>query len=480
VRQMMKTYLAVILIGLVVAGICFCMCPTGTHAEPLARLVRPERPDAKVEPEYVMPSRMKTLSGWETSKFSPSEMRTKVEAAADALHYAQNTSTKGWAFDLDIGGASAANIYGVVGLGLLRAYNLTKTRTGTTVTADKGDYLTAAGETANAIADAILADSFPLQATDYIFLYYYAQVSGDSSYYMDANGDLQADIIGSHGSDPNLVAIWLDDIDEDDDQGKLWQLANWVEVFQLYGETDYADAVVGKIMNRYVPVGTGANKVCGFVYDTDVKYVRTLDQARVVEVLKRFYGTVYPTIISEGLALLKDLQYNNGYVRWGCQLNTGTGNVTLFPSVMVQDQACAVKAMAYTNQTTLVNYDELYGTFWAANALMEMEDTAGGFTTDSIPEGIQTRNISEYNAEALDALHASCGEGDVDRDGQVMPWDALDALRAAVGMPVGLNGPTLLAADRNGDNVISAADALAILRAVVGKVIEVKPGDNLH
>lgn len=469
-RQMMKTYLILIIAGLLAAGMCFCMCATYAHAEPLARMVRPERPETQAEPEYVARTRMRTLSGWETAEFNSSQMRTKIEAAADPLYDAQNVSTKGWAFYLP-GSSTASNIYGVVGLGLLRAYNLTKTMTVTVVTADKPDYLTAAGYTAQAIIDG----TFPWQATDYVFLHYYAEVSGDSSYKTTAESELQSDIITAHGGTAADVATWLDGIDNG--QGKLWQLANWVEVFQLYGETDYADAVVDKIMNRYVTVGTGVNEVGGFVYNTVENYVRTLDQARVVEVLKRFYATDKATQISKGLALLKDLQYNNGYFRWGCELNTGAGTVTLFPSVMIQDQAFAVKALAYNNQTTSTNFTNHFGTYWAANALMEMQDVDGGFTKR--PEQDDLENVSEYNAEALDALHASCGEGDVDRSGQLFPWDALDALKAYLGM-INLDGPALLAADRDGDNQIAPADALAILQASVGKKIEVNPGNNVQ
>ncbi|MGA1795769.1 MAG: hypothetical protein ACMUIL_07905 [bacterium] len=469
---MMKTYRILVITGLLAAGMCFCMCATYAHAEPLARVVRPERPDTQDEPEYVARTRMRTIADWETTTdFSLSQMRTKIEAAADALKDAQDGSTMGWAFYLP-GGSTASNIYGVVGLGLLRAYNLTKTMTATVVTANKPEYLAAAEDT----ADAILAGSFPWQATDYTFLHYYAEVSGDSSYKTTAESDLDSDIID--GNTPAEVADWLDSID--DGQGKLWQLANWVEVFQLYSESDYADAVVDKIMDRYRTVGSGADKVGGFVYNTVDNYVRTLDQARVVEVLKRFYSSTYPTHIAEGLALLKDLQYNNGYFRWGCQLNNATGRVTLFPSILVQDQAFAVKALAYNNQTTSTNFSNHFGTHWAANALMDMQNTSGGFTLDPDPdESSEFPNVSEYNAEALDALHASCGEGDVDRSGQLFPWDALDALKAYLGM-IDLNGPALVAADRDGDNQIAPADALAILQASVGKAIEVNPGDNVQ
>ena len=458
----MKQYFVILIIGLFVAGICLCTCPANVSAEPVAINVVPKLPGEDVDVEVVDTSRMRSLAGWETASFSASQMKTIVEDAADALVNAQDGTTKGWAFDL-ADTSTAYNIYGVTGLGLLRAYNLTKNKTGASVTAGNPGYLTAAGD----VADAIIDGNFPLQATDYIFLKSYSDISGDANYAIDAAADLQSAIID--GNTAGEVADWLDTIDND--QGKLWQLANWVEVFQMYSQTTYADAVVTKIFAYDLTAGTGADKVRGFAYDTTNSYVRTVDQARVVEILKRYYSTTYATEIAEGLALLKDLQYNNGYFRFACQLNVN--DVTLFPSVMVQDQAFAVKAMAFNAQTTFENYDNHLGAFWGANALMEMQDLDGGFTTDK-----QTANISEYNAEALDALHRSCKEGDVDRSGKVMPWDALDALKAAVDA-VDLAGPALLAADRNGDGEITAMDALKILQVSVGKDITVCVGGNI-
>ncbi|MGA1790967.1 MAG: dockerin type I repeat-containing protein [bacterium] len=463
-RQDIKQYFVLLIIGLFMAGICFGMCPGNVSAEPeCALIVEPLLPGENRTFEVVQPIRMRSIAGWETASFSAGQTKTIVEDAADALVSAQNATDKGWVFNLDTGTTTADNIYGAVGLGLLRAYNMTKSKSGVDIEASNPNYLTAAGD----VADKIREGGFSLQATDYIFLKYYAEVIGDANYSNYGDTVLNAVIIDTNT--PAEVAAWLDTID--DDQGKLWQLANWVEVFQLYGDASYADAVVTKILDYDATAGTGSDMVRGFVYDMSNKYVRTLDQARVVEVLKRYYSTTHATEIAQGLALLKDLQYNNGYFRWACQLNVN--DVTLFPSVMVQDQACALKAMAFNAQTTFDNYDNHLGVFWGANALMEMQDLGGGFTTDK-----QTINISEYNAEALDALHSSCREGDVDRSGKVMPWDALNTLKAAVGM-IDLDGPALLAADRNGDGAITAMDALKILQSSVGKDIAVTVGDSI-
>lgn len=468
-RQDMKQYFTLLIIGLFMAGICFGMCPGNVAAEPLAVNVFPRLPGEEVEIKVVDSVRMKDITGNEpTPTFSSGQMKTKVQTAATAL---RGGGTIGWAFDLDDGDAETAdNIYGVIGLGLLRAYNMTKSNSGTDIDASNPEYLTSAGD----VADKIREGSFRMQATDYIFLKYYAEVVGDSSYSDFADTALDANIIGIKSTTD--VVDWLDTIDDDPndiDQGKLWQLANWVEVFQLYGETSYATAVVTRILDYAETAGTGNEMVRGFAYKKvpDI-YVRTLDQARVVEVLKRYYSTTYATEIAQGLALLKDLQYTNGYFRWGCELR-GEDGVTLFTSVMVQDHAFALKAMAFNAQTTFDNYEYHLGTFWAANALMEMQDSDGGFTTHK-----QDRNISEYNAEALDALHSSCREGDVDRSGKIMPWDALNTLKAAVGM-IDLDGPELLAADRNGDGAITAMDALKILQSSVGRDISVTVGKSI-
>jgi len=447
------------------AGICFCLCPGNAIAsasEPVCKMV-----SSGVAPRDADFMRLRPVElTWPTTAFNSSQMQVAVETTGDLLiDDMEDPNDTGWAFyHADAGSGAADNIYGVIGLGLLRAYNMTKDKSGADITAGKPEYLTTAGK----VADAIVDGNFALQATDYMFLYVYADVSGITSYETEADNGLTSLIAG------RTPAQLATDLDANyADQGRIWQLANWVEAFQFY-DTSYADAIVDSIVldgNDYVTAGSGADKVGGFVYDTTNNYVRTLDQARMVEVLTKHYSTTYATEITEGLALLKDLQYNNGYFRWGCQLNAN--DVTLFTSVVAQDQAFAARALAFNAQTTNDNYDDRIGTYWAANALLNMQDTGGGFTTNSL-----TDNISEYNAEALLALHASCREGDVDRTGKVMAGDALSALKAAVGMQ-DLSGPALLNADRNGDGSITAGDALQILQASVGKDVLVTHGDDI-
>ena len=72
----------------------------------------------------------------------------------------------------------------------------------------------------------------------------------------------------------------------------------------------------------------------------------------------------------------------------------------------------------------------------------------------------------------------SCKEGDVDRSGKMLAWDALQTLKASICM-INLDGPELVAADRDGDGVLFPSDALEILRDAVGKDIEVNIGTNI-
>jgi hypothetical protein len=462
----MKSYFVVLILGLFAAGICFCFCPGSAivEAEPIPLCVTPLMEGGPTEPAETVRARAVELT-WPTTAFSESQMEAAIEATGDLL-IDGDPNDIGWAFNvLDQGTEVADNIYGVIGMGLLRAYNLTKEKSGASITAGKPGYLKAAGK----VADTLVGGSIALQATDYIFLFLYSDLPGKAGYGTTAAADLAAEVLDGNTRtvSNNLDAKYTG-------QGRIWQLANWAEACQLAGSAAYADAIVAGIVtdaNDYMTSGTGADTVGGFVYDPNNAYVRTLDQARMLEVLTNHYSGTYDTEIAEGLALLKDLQYTNGYFRWGCQMNVD--DVTLFTSVVVQDQAFATRAMAFNAQGTWDNYDARIGTYWAANGLLNMQDNGGGFTTNSL-----TDNISEYNAEALLALHASCREGDVDRSGKVIAGDALSALKAAVGME-DLTGPALLNADRNGDGAISATDALNILQASVGKVVAVNPGMDI-
>ena len=477
-RDNMKSYFVVLILGLFVAGICFCLCPGNAIALPLPVEVAPSQGNRWSASRIIEPVRLKDVSSFPTTAFNESQMEAAVEATGDLLIASNPNIVDGWKFNLGTGTEVADNIWGVIGMGLLRAYNMTKEQDGAYITAGKPEYMTAAGK----VADVLKGSSNPLLAPDCIFLYLYSDASGDAASATAANTALASKISG------RSAAQLATDIDTNYvDQGRIWQLATWAEAFQFY-DTNYADAIVdGIILNDYVTVGSGATKVGGFVYDSGNNYVRTLDQARMLDVLVNYYSAEYPNQIAEGLALLMDLQGRdpitdigkNGYFRWGCQLNTGTNDVTLFPSVIVQDQAYAVRAMAFNAQTTWTNYDLRLGTYWAANALLHMHDTdmygefTGAYSTQDL-----SGNISEYNAEALLGLHASCREGDVDRSGRVIAGDALSALKAAVGME-NLTGPALLNADRNGDGDISADDALQILQASVGKVVAVNQGSDI-
>jgi len=177
VRQDIKQYFVLLIIGLFMVGICFGMCPGNVYAEPeCAVFVEPQLPGENRAFEVAQPIRMRSIAGWETASFSASQMNTIVEDAADALVSAQNATDKGWAFNLDTGTTTSDNIYGAVGLGLLRAYNMTKSKSGVDIEAGNPGYLTAAGE----VADKIMAGGFDLQATDYI-MFCHLKTNGQES-----------------------------------------------------------------------------------------------------------------------------------------------------------------------------------------------------------------------------------------------------------------------------------------------------------
>jgi hypothetical protein len=398
------------------------------------------------------------------------------------------------------------NNYGTVGMGLLMAYKMGGALEGTGhIKLDSRiAFLDAAKEAGDALVARAAVNANNLVSTDIVFLYGLSHVVGEEStsdpYYTSGLNGLQAFI--KQNSDAVTVDTFYSDVSDDLPQLKqlkIWQLANWVEAAKLYAR----DAGSNTVPDVTPPLTLDAwanslmSKICdhqdiagGFCYDDDNKYVRTAGQAKAVEVLKRFYDRDgeayrdYRTSLKYGLAYLKDLQYNgkgsgdpmNGAFYWGGN-TTVSGKLFPWDKVALQDQCYGIQAMAYNFQTIWKKRDSYKGTYLGANYLIKSMMATGpsdrniyevfvdrvdfdpasplNSTTVAIPR-------TDRNSEAIQALYYSCKEGDVDRSGNIIAYNALKVIKARIGL-IQLNGPEIVAADRNSDGLINDADITAIL-----------------
>jgi len=395
------------------------------------------------------------------------------------------------------------NNYGTVGMGLLMAYEMNGALEGTGhIKLDSRiAFLDAAEKAGDALVARAAADVNNLVSTDIVFLYGLSHVvheSSDGPYYTSGLNGLQAFI--KQNSTADTVDTFYSNVSGDLaqlKQLKIWQLANWVEAAKLYASdassntvpdvtppltlNAWADSLMSKICDHQDTAG-------GFCYDDNNKYARTAGQAKAVEVLKRFYDrngeaySDYRTSLKNGLAYLKDLQYNgksgdpkNGAFYWG----GNTRGKTLYPwdKVALQDQCYGIQALAYNFQTTWKKRDSYKGSYLGANYLVKSMMATGPSDKNIYEVFVDRVNFdpasplnsatvaiprTDRNSEAIQALYYSCKEGDVDRSGNIIAYNALKVLKARIGL-IQLNGPEIVAADRNNDGLIDDADITAIL-----------------
>ncbi|MBN2372836.1 dockerin type I repeat-containing protein [bacterium] len=421
-------------------------------------------------------ARMKTLYSPGTN-YTSSDALGIIVGLAERLAFRQRPDGA-WTEDL-LPGITPENIAGPVGLGMLRAYNLTQNAFGMNVngvTVDPDKYLNSAGLAAKYLLDPNRV--LPLGANDCIFLYCRA-------YWMDPArnpqnipeyASIKAALEGYIGSQASAPALYNEYKNVEPQLMHYWA-ANMIEACQLFGSQvlkTFADQMVAVALGSYY---SEPGNVGVFLFDTTYKYVRTMSHARMIEVLAKYYGgsTVggysIDSVVSKGAEFLKDVQHitdpNNpftGAFRAGAQINS-SDEVQAFDSILVQDQAFAVSAMAFAKQTTYANYQNDKGPYWGAKTLIQLavnaQPTGGKRYLDDGKE------YAEDNAEAIYGFYASCREGDVDKSGKVMAGDALKALKASVGQ-INLIGPEFVSADRNGDGDILSGDAVDILKHSVG------------
>jgi hypothetical protein len=169
---------------------------------------------------------------------------------------------------------------------------------------------------------------------------------------------------------------------------------------------------------------------------------------------------------------------------------TASGTTTVLTPwnmVTLQDQCYGIQAMAYNFQTTWVKRDNYKSTHWAANYLIKSMTAVGPEGYEIFVDRVNFNPASDIstdaaiprtdrNSEAIQALYYSCKEGDINRSGNIIAANALEVARAIVRarrtgnpLPQQLNGPEIVAADRNNDYVIDDSDIEAILSDAVGE-----------
>ena len=104
-RDNMKSYFVVLILGLFVAGICFCLCPGNAIALPLPVEVAPSQGNRWSASRIIEPVRLKDVSSFPTTAFNESQMEAAVEATGDLL-IASNPNPS----DTDIDEAMSGNI----------------------------------------------------------------------------------------------------------------------------------------------------------------------------------------------------------------------------------------------------------------------------------------------------------------------------------------------------------------------------------
>lgn len=371
--------------------------------------------------------------------------------------------------------------YGTVGMGLLMAYEMDADLVNKEVILNQNSvFLAAAKKAGNALVE---ADANCLVSTDIIFLYGLSKVCNSTNYKVAGSYSLGKFIDANTPTEVYNYYTNVGGADSPLKQLKLWQLANWVEAAKLYDSAGAKDPNIWAyhLMEKIVACQDTAG---GFYYDktsgSPITYsVRTVGHAKVVEVLKRFYADDYQAELKKGLAYLKGLQYDNAYVPTDVPTMRGafycggyTVGTTLNPwnKVALQDQCYGIQAMAYNFQTTWQKRDNYKSTYWGANYLIKSMMAAGLGSYEVFVDrknldpasSISTVDVpprTDRNSEAIQALYYSCKEGDVTRSGNITAYNALEVLKASIGLRHAvspqLNGPEIVAADRHNDGVIN-------------------------
>ncbi|MGA1870733.1 MAG: hypothetical protein ACMUJM_19535 [bacterium] len=309
------------------------------------------------------------------TEFNPLGIEAVIKASADLLLQNQNNDG-GWDAvlgDNDPASASDAGIIGATALGLLRAKNVDLTMAGSYQKAASmaGEYL-------------CRLDPNDLTSLDAIFLYYLHRETDDPKYSDQAEAAMSK-------AETRYSAL----INMYDEETLLWNLGNLIEAGKLITSDFWPNTLIDQILsqenNHYDP-NTGS-----FIYADSNDNVRLLGQAKMVEVLKRYsFAAYHANYLAAAKQFLLDLQVTEedassdtlieGSFSWAAQIDD---------DYLVQDQACALRALSYYDADVL-DPNNSSRTYMAAQALQEIVTIY--LTTDSLqPENLGQAILSLFN-----------------------------------------------------------------------------------
>ncbi len=270
----------------------------------LEAISKPGQTMAIINPGSILRSKANYVVADEPTRYTNEQIEGAVTAVADPNGILDN------ALDGD-GPVIEGRDYGRVGLGFLSAYEMTAFL-GTLIPVNAAVQHDA-DSTAYLDQSRLIADDFvdplklmPTQSTDAIFLNGIANIERELNNLQSAASYQAAGVVclSNFKSTYNTGSAVKDFYDLYVGQHKIWNMASWVEAAQLYGETAWADEIMTEILALQDNMG-------GFYYEVnqdDEFLVRTSGQAKVVEVLKRFYEEEHETERKQGLAYLRALQ----------------------------------------------------------------------------------------------------------------------------------------------------------------------------
>lgn len=287
-----------------------------------------------------------------------------IKEAADKLLSNQNTDG-GWDLvlgDKDKTSSSLLGFTGAAALGLLRAKDAFQDR--------ETSYLNAAIKAGDFLYNKSNAS---LSAPDIIFLYYLYEETATTKYLTKAQN-----AIATATTDYETLSV------TGEDQTRLGDLANLIEAGKLiYSDQQYSDSdrqwidyLMADILdasNDNYDSNTGA-----FIYnDPNISYLdsnsysRLMCQAKMVEVLAKYYDSNYPEQLADAREFLLACQDTTGKISWAA--NVDANSITPDIDTFVQDQAAGLSALSYYN-SDLSNSDDDKGTYLAASALKTVLD----------------------------------------------------------------------------------------------------------
>ncbi|MBA7502305.1 hypothetical protein ES706_00889 [subsurface metagenome] len=330
------------------------------------------------------------------------DRETAITAAADRLVTLQSSADYGWDWivtelETHSENASAYNMYGVVILGLLDAYEETGTASYLDAATAMADHMTS-GTASNGDFYKQGGQQEPAGAYDYQFLMRYAEVSENSDYSAYAIAlwawdKANTDIYASPENLNDALLIW--GYGSADPGAASWMLAAYGTAIHAMGDDTFATGCADLIVADLDPE-TGEEYLVG----------DHMALAECLEFLSQLDSATYNSTIERIIIDLVTAQK-----AYGCWDNGFAGTF--------QDTVYAVRALAVYGGTDGQNAARKGAAWLVANQL----DT-GGWIDDS---GGSSEEYSEQDAEGLRALVATEAPVTIGEEGYYSIQSAIDA-----------------------------------------------------